>query len=679
MTKIKINTPEDFFRSIPQDPYENISYRVRLHEDLAKDKVKQKDFLQLGWADPKIIFNTCLWVFDAQDLTQPNKPFILWPHQEPVVDAMHRNILAANRPENMNEMYNLAINKSRKEGASEIICKLFFVHWLMMPQMQFLMGSRKEELVDSGVVISGNRVSGDHKTLMYKVCYALVTLPLWMRPNFEKKHKFLENADNGSCIAGEATNENFGAGDRRHAILVDELGRMDPRIAMSIVDTVADTSNCVIYNSTHSLEYGIGHPFNKLITQQYGKIDVLELPWWKNPTKNNGLYLSPDYDMIEIKDIDWYRNRCPEVFNNIKSDKPFKLSVLRKEYSGTDAGDTLDEIDFIADGGDSNEGGFRSVWYDKKVESRSPRDVASNLDMRPLGAGNNVFDPVTLHRIKQRTIKPANIAGEINIIYDKDRYVLDGKFIPNFGRHRLQWWGELKGNRPDQSHNYIVACDISTGVGSSNSVAKITDVNLGEEVGIWVCPNTPAESFGDLVVALCYWVGGLDNEPYLIWEANGIGGTFGKAIKRNGYSFYYIRRDELARTKKRQNMDGWWSDNKRKYDLLSDLNVALRAGVTPDSTRKSLIVHDIETLKELETYMFLENGTMGPMDLKDDISGARDRHGDRVIPSGLTVLALEFQQKAIVTQHRAPERGSIMERVLEFEESKSKKDGFSIL
>ncbi|KKM68146.1 hypothetical protein LCGC14_1463780, partial [marine sediment metagenome] len=391
-----LDTPQGFFDSIPSDPAENISWRMTFHEKVAKDEGLQRVYKELCWADIKILFNSAFWVYDAEAPTGfRNRPFILWPHQETAVDAIHDSIL---------NQHNLVIDKSRKEGATEIICKTFAGHFLLDPESQFLVGSRNAMLVDKGVELINGRLIGLHKTLMHKVCYAINTMPNWIKPDVLKTYMSLQNLDNASVISGETTNESFSAGDRQRGILIDEYGRMEHNMALDINDSVHDVCECVIFNSTHFR--GVEHPYNQLLTQKYGEVPVIIMPWTDNPNKNIGLYISPDYDIIEIKDIDYYRKQCPKVFNDIKSMKSFKLSDLRRKHQTESWSKKLEAIIFVADGGDSNEGGWRSLWYDDRCRKRRPRDIACNVDRRPRGSGSSVFSPATLHRIEQSTIFP---------------------------------------------------------------------------------------------------------------------------------------------------------------------------------------------------------------------------------------------------------------------------------
>jgi len=640
-----LDTPEGFFEAIPSNVAENISWRMDFHDKIAKDAEMQKVYKALCWKDIKILFNSALWVYDAEGPTgKRNRPFILWKHQEVAVDAIHDSILT---------QHCMVIDKSRKEGATEIICKTFAGHFLLDPESNFLVGSRKAEFVDKGVEIINGKLIGLHKSLMHKVCYALTTLPNWLRANLLKTYMLVQNLDNSAAISGEATNESFGAGDRQKGVLVDEMGRTDHNMALSINDSIHDTSDCVIFNSTHF--FGVEHPYNQLLTQKYGEIPVIIMPWTDNPNKNKGLYLSPDYDVVEIKDIKCYRELCPEVFNDIEPMKGFKISELRRENKDKPWSEKLEAIKFTADGGDLNEGGWRSLWYDKKCRERRPRDIACNIDRRPKGSGSSVFTNATLHRIEQTTVYTPNFVGDVIIKRGRDHLVSGGRVVPG-GIGRLKWWGKLDNGRPDQTHSFIIGGDIGLGRGASNSVLSIVDVNLSEEVGQWICPSTSPEDFADIAVALCFWTGGLKKSTYLIWESNGIGGVFEGRVVKNKYPFLYVRRDETVKRKKKKNKLGWHSSkgpDGTKYRLLMDLDVALKEGLSDNPISKHLTIHCEQTIREMESYLFNNAGTPHPAKLSnDDDSNASAAHGDRVIALGLCCLALSYQPKAFIERQK---------------------------
>jgi hypothetical protein len=626
-----IDSPDKFLESIPTGIGENIEYRKTLHHFLAKDEGAQKVFLQMCYLRPQIAFNAAFWTFNPRKpIGLRNLPFILRPKQIEAVDFIKDAI---------DNQHDGIINKSRDEGATEIIIKLFSLYWLIVPEIQFLVGSRKVDYVDK---------TGDHKCLFEKLKYAVKNLPRWMQPkNIEDTFLHYKNLENNAVIDGESTNESFGAGDRRTATMVDEYGRIDYKIAQCIVENLSDTSDCNIFNSTHF--YGIGHPYNQLL--QSGKIPVFTLAWEENPEKNIGQYRSPDYNIIEIKDIEYYRKKYPGCFDNIQSMQAFKLSELEKELITHPEAHNLT---FIGDGGESNENGWRSVWYDKEEKRRtSRRDMAQNVDRSPMGSGDMFFDARVIQRIEVDTIRKPDLEGEVQYNISQKGRINNIKFVLQGGRKRLKWWGKLDKGRPVQSHNYIVACDISLGTGASNSVASIYDVDAHEKVGIFCCPNTVPEAFADQTVAICHWVGGVTHKPYLIWENNGGQGiNFGRRVLSHGYDFVHIERSEDTRTRKTKNKWGWTSTKKTKEDLLVSLRIALSEGLKTHSKHKKLIIHDFETLGEYMRYIWYENMSIGLSECVDESSSARAAHGDRVIPDGLFVLALNYQPKAAIARQR---------------------------
>jgi len=637
------DSPESFLKIIPTDLRENIEFRMKIHSLITEDTSLQKLFLELMFVKPQIYFNTCAFTFDPRKKRgYKNIPFILRPAQSDVVDALKEHIDFGK---------DLLIDKSRDEGATEIVCKLFALYWRLEPQCQLLVGSRKAEFVDKGVEINKGQLIGDHKCLMHKIIYGVTHWPKWMQPNFYKTYLHLENLDNSAVIDGEATNENFGAGDRRKAVLVDEHGRIDHRMAGAIVDNLPDTTDCTIYNSTHF--YGVGHPYNKLLSSS--KIDVIVLPWERNPEKNEGIYRSPEYDIIEIRDIDYYNNICPEAFENVKPMEPFKLSSFERDLLTLPTAHKLKNIKFIADGGDGNEGGWRSPWYDAEEKKRTRRGMAQNVDRNPMGAGDMFFAPAVLRRIGLDTIRPANHKGDIQFdlrVGAGIPRISNPRFVET-GRKRLRWWGKLVNGKPNQKHNYIVACDVARGTGSSNSVAQIVDVNTGEQVGIWVCPNTTPDSFADQAVAICKWCGGLTRSAYLIWEENGPGQSFDQRRRKLGYTFVYRRADEVGKTRKKKKTFGWHSSRTEKFYLLQELDLCLARGLQTKPSDKFVIVRDERTLTELGTYITFENGKVGPSGLsEDEDSGAGAGHGDRVISLAMVPLAMKEQPKAAVVVER---------------------------
>jgi len=625
---IKLNTPEEFYKTIPYELVENIQFRQDLHSLLTKDKGAQECYKEMCMAYPPIFFNSALWTYNPKN--KPglrNIPFVLRPAQHDAVIAISDSINYGN---------DLLIDKSRDEGATEIITKTFLLFWLLQPECALLVGSRKEEYVDHSVVVRSDwTIAGDHKCLFHKFMYGMATLPPWMRPNFEKTHMQCRNADNGSMFDGEATNENFGAGDRRTAILLDEFGRVDHKLAQNIRESVADVSDCVLYNSTHF--YGRGHPFARL--RFSGKCGVVVLPWYKNPEKTHGLYKSPDLDEVEIYDEKYY-----STLLGVAGNARFKLSTLERNLLTHPHSEQFKDFKFIADGKEN----WRSPWYDREVARRDPRDVAQNIDMNPAGSGDNFFDHFVLQRLRTDCIKVPTFQGEIEYTLSPKGKITGTKWVENGGHKRFRWWGKLPFGRPKQDTNYVVACDISLGTGASNSVAKVYDVNTRTCVGMYISSQLPPAEFADQVVAICYWVGGANGSPYLTWEANGPGGSFDTRRRFHGYSFVYMDTMNRAKHPKRTKKPGWYSTKQAKYDALLDLRSALAEGLRTTPNGNYLKIYDEDTITEYEDFIFYDNGDIGLSECVDDTAGAKAAHGDTVITDALALLALKQQPRANV-------------------------------
>ena len=662
---LNFDNPTIFYNAIPKGIAENIAFRSELHTMLAHDESMQKAYLDLVRQDPKIMYNSALWTFNPR--LKPgfrNRPFILWPGQEPAVDMFHKG---------HRERFDIAVHKSRDEGATELIRAYLNILFLLDDQMVALVGSEKADKVDKSVVVDKNyRLSGEFGCLMYKLCYGLITLPLWLRPNIAKSYMHLENLDNGAGIDGESTNPNFGLSKRCDVTLLDEIGCVDHDTAETIIANIADVCDFNIFNSTH--HWGPGHPYDKLLHNE--DIHVVKLLWYQNPKKVIGLYETPEIGCVAIKDMEYYQTRWPQLFANVEPGKPFRVEEWRENLKVQHPSllNQLGEVGFIADGG-TQFGKLRSVWFDKEVKRRgnSISDIFQNILGEAGGSGKMTFTHTTLESIKKFWVREPVFVGEIEYQLDKEGYVTTTKFSTGFPEGRMKWWGTLVNGRPDPYHKYVLAIDPSRGTGAANAVVGIYDVNTNEEIGKWVCPNTPEERLADVVWAIRKWVHDNPNYVYIIWEANGAG-AFENKIIWHGCNNYFAPRPERARVrKKKQNKRGWWSNMQLKHDLLRELDVAMGRGLELHPTYKHVRIFDALTVKEMESYIESASGLDGPSHLVKESNGARAAHGDRVIPAALYVLARKYVSPAAgeTNLEKAPVN-SMAHRIEEFKRQQSK-------
>jgi hypothetical protein len=594
---------------------------------LAKDKKAQDVYWAMCRKYKPIMFSSLFWTLDPRlSWGMQNQPFILRPKQIEVVETLDWCIING---------HDAGINKTRDEGASELACKLFSAWIMLYDHVSFIVGSYKKEDVDK---------LGDDYTLFSKIDNVFQHLPSWMGMKYEddggiiyRKDMLIRNKARNSVIVGETTNENFSAGSRATAMLLDEFGRIRKSVTDSIEGTVHPVTNCVIYNSTHWL--GEGHTFNNCLKKETTK--TVELIWYQNPEKAKGLYKSPEAGQIELVDIEYYEDLIS------KFGTKFSLDNLPEDYKNL----------FVADGNKDKVVIYRSPWHDfKEKQSRgNKRAFYCDVWATPIGSSDAVFDNTVLHEIKDKFIREPNFEGEVVFEYNEDRSIEESYFIPNYKERRLKWWGNLINKRPDQRHNYIIGCDPSYGRGSSNSVASIYDMNTKELVGEWVCPNTKPEDFADQVVALGMWCGGVD-DTFLIWENNGgHGANFTDRIIWQGYPWCYTQTVEDSKTRKRQKKYGWHSSADKKAALLGEFGIALAYGVDGDKNYKSCVIYSEELLSELFDYVFVEGTKEITTSSKADLSsGARERHGDRAIAGALCVLGTRDQIEGDIKNVKEP-------------------------
>jgi len=189
---------------------------------------------------------------------------------------------------------------------------------------------------------------GDMRTLLEKVRYALYRLPPFLLPKGFKRNVHdnfmrITNPETGASITGESNNPNFSTGGRYAGILFDEFAKWESSDE-SAWTAAGDASPCRIPVST---PFGAGGMYYKLMTE--GKIRKTTIHWTQHPEKSLGLY-------------------CVWPPPNVKDKDSGKLHGWEPEVE------------------------LRSPWYDKECERRTPTEIAQELDIDYLGAGNPVFD-----------------------------------------------------------------------------------------------------------------------------------------------------------------------------------------------------------------------------------------------------------------------------------------------
>ena len=151
----------------PKDPLENVVWRKLCRDRAIADKGFRDAFFQMCMEDPLFFFNTVLWVYEPRSKVK-TKPFVTWPHQDPVIQAMEEAITEATSTE---QPISLTVPKSRAQGGTYIYLGVFIRRALKESGFSAGLVTRNEELVDSRT---------DSSAVMWKLAWMLDRLPKWM-------------------------------------------------------------------------------------------------------------------------------------------------------------------------------------------------------------------------------------------------------------------------------------------------------------------------------------------------------------------------------------------------------------------------------------------------------------------------------------------------------------------
>ncbi len=555
-------SPGQFWQRVPKERAANLRFRKELLLRSRQDNLLRAGYRAACRQDLLFYVNAFVWTFDPR--TQLKLlPFVTWPVQ----DRAFLTILDC-----IEQGRDLVIEKSRDMGASWMSLVVMEWLWHFHPGMSFLMVSRKEGLVDA---------PGDPDSLFWKVDFVHKHLPLWLRPETDRRRLHFGNVGNGSTIDGESTTAAAGVGGRRTAMFIDEFSRIEE--GYQLLAGTADTTRCRIFNFT---PYGTNNAAYDLARRE--DVKKLRLHWSEHPEKAAGLYRS-QAGKVEVLDA---------------------LFVYPPDFNFTLDGRT------------------RSPWYDGECRRRAnEREVAQMLDIDYQGSAYQFFDRWTIQTLMAEYCVPAYWEGDV--LFDPDT----GKFLGLERREGgpLRLWCHLsKDDRPPPG-KYAAGADLSTGSGATNSCFAVVDCTTGEKVAEYTSPFLRSEQMAPRCVALCWAFKDEANEGALFaWEYGGPGVVFGKeVVETYGYRNIYYRRAENRIEKKVSDFPGWYPNPDLKTLLLQEYRAALSTRQMVNRSKEALE----ETLKFIhdKNGQVLHAGEIGG----NDPSGARANHGDRVIADAL--------------------------------------------
>jgi hypothetical protein len=564
--------------SVPKGTEANLQYRQQIRAAAAASSKLQNQLRFACKSSCLYWINTFCWTYRQKITNENGEEVPTTGHHAhvPFVTWPNQDEVVTDLIAAINHGEDRAVRKSRDMGATWVIQAVLHWMWQFQPNVTFLELSRKEDLVDK---------KGDMDSLFEKHRYLLKWQPRWLLPaKVRDTYMNLQNLELGNAIIGESTNQHAGQGGRKTAIMLDEFGRVDN--AEEIELSTADTSACRIFNSTPT---GPGTGFHKLVTS--GRVKVLEMMWWRHPEKGAGAHQIVD-------------------------------PVTKKPK-------------------------WVNEWYEKEASRRSKKDLAQNIDGSFGAAGEIFFDADETMHHRMTHVRAPNEEGELEVrdLRDSERKMLVAQrkhdwcpFLPGHGRRTMKLWMPLVNGRLNQGWRYVIACDISNGSGSSNSVAEVLCLETNRVVAELADAFLSPEDFAWQVIQLGVWVGGANGLPLLIWENNGPGGIFGRKVAKSGYPRFYRQKIDDTVREKRTSRWGWNSNDKKKEVLLGRLREEIKTG--------GIVVPNEKVLDELLDYVYTETGKLEPGKLKSEKGGGKALHGDRVIATALLLIARDEAPKA---------------------------------
>jgi len=264
--------------------------------------------------------------------------------------------------------------------------------------------------------------------------------------------------------------------------------------------------------------------------------------------------------------------------------------------------------------GIAGRGYYWTPWFDVELKRRKdPADIGQNILIDHTTSGDLFFNSISVtQHLAQYGRDPIRCELEA------------GQFVKD-KRGRWFVWCELdKNGVPDLECNFVMFADISAGKGKSNSAVAVMNCNTGEIVAEFVDAYTGPLALSEEIAHAGRTVfSGGEKEAFLGWEAAGPGEAWYEDICRLDYSNVYFRRQLGQRTSRRTREYGWKPDRKSKRIFLSGLSRAM--------STNEIYIPSKKGLGEMLEYVYMDNGSIGPGLLRDETTGAKEAHGDRVI------------------------------------------------
>lgn len=273
-----------FYTSVPKDLEANLRFRKEMYRMGASSKADARGLWEMCAKDILFYTNVFGWTFSPKERADcPVIPFITWEFQD---DALLQIEAAIGK-------HDVLIKKSRNMGATWMCLLVLEWRWHFHNMQNFLMASRKEDLVDK---------TGDPNCLFAKIDFLHQYQPKFIRPTVERNRLMIYNHDTKSVITGESTNGDLGRGGRAGAILLDEFAAVENGTEVNAA--TSETTNCRIFLSTPK---GVGNEFYNVYNIMQAKTPerIVSMHWTLHPEHSKGLY----HDAEGKPRSPWYDNK----------------------------------------------------------------------------------------------------------------------------------------------------------------------------------------------------------------------------------------------------------------------------------------------------------------------------------------------------------------------------------
>jgi hypothetical protein len=176
--------------------------------------------------------------------------------------------------------------------------------------------------------------------------------------------------------------------------------------------------------------------------------------------------------------------------------------------------------------------------------------------------------------------------------------------------------------KPEEGHQYIVACDVAEGVGQDRSVMQVLNKRTLEQCAEYINDRVSPDVFGRLSVQIASWY----NEAHLAIEWNSAGQAAVIAARDTNYPNVYFRESGYEKIQEQASeMWGFKTTQATKPMILWEMEKHIR--------QKTVIFHSAGLIQECREFAVEKSTTGNTVKL----SAPDGKHDDRVMAMAIAL------------------------------------------